>query len=109
MGGWKLETGRFALMVAFPVAAFWLFNQPSLFKVFVSKKCLLILQHHTQHHYISIKMKGYKVPDSREGDAAIARWKEQLLAQKRKEEYEHFLREQMAFEEARRLREQQVA
>lgn len=54
-------------------------------------------------------MKGYKVPDSREGDAAIARWKEQLLAQKRKEEYEHFLREQMAFEEARRLREQQVA
>ncbi|KAK6034639.1 hypothetical protein COOONC_27861 [Cooperia oncophora] len=65
MGGWKLETGRFALMVTFPVAAFWFFNQPSLFKVF---------------------MKGYKVPDSREGDAAIAQFKEQLLAQKRKDE-----------------------
>ncbi|ETN78543.1 hypothetical protein RB195_018237 [Necator americanus] len=88
MGGWKLETGRFALMVGFPVVAFWLFNQPSLFKTF---------------------MKGYKVPDSREGDDAIAQWKKQLLAQKRKEEYENFLREQMAFEEARRLREQQTA
>ncbi|KAK6020727.1 hypothetical protein OSTOST_13612 [Ostertagia ostertagi] len=84
MGGWKLETGRFALMVTFPVAAFWFFNQPSLFKVF---------------------MKGYKVPDSREGDAAMAQFKEQLLAQKRKEEYESFLRQQMAFEEARRQRE----
>ncbi|CAJ0606373.1 unnamed protein product [Cylicocyclus nassatus] len=87
MGGWKLETGRFALMVAFPVVAFWIFNQPSIFKVF---------------------MKGYKVPDSSEGDAAVAKWKEQLLAQKRKEEYEHFLREQMAFEEARRRRDQQA-
>lgn len=52
-------------------------------------------------------MKGYKVPDSREGDAAMAQFKEQLLAQKRKEEYESFLRQQMAFEEARRQRESQ--
>uniref|UniRef100_A0A0K0CW83 Protein PET100 homolog, mitochondrial n=1 Tax=Angiostrongylus cantonensis TaxID=6313 RepID=A0A0K0CW83_ANGCA len=84
MGGWKLETFRFGLMVVFPVAAFWFFNQPSLFKFF---------------------MKGYKFPDTREGDAAIAQFKEQLLAEKRKKEYEAFLREQMAFEEARRQRE----
>ncbi|VDO98578.1 unnamed protein product [Heligmosomoides polygyrus] len=88
MGGWKLETGRFAMAVAFPVVAFWLFNQPALFKVF---------------------MRGYRVPDSREGDEEIARFKEQLLAQKRKDEYESFLRQQMAFEEARRQREQQKA
>ncbi|PIO64191.1 hypothetical protein TELCIR_14189 [Teladorsagia circumcincta] len=53
----------------------------------------------------SKNMKGYKVPDSREGDAAMAQFKEQLLAQKRKEEYESFLRQQMDFEEARRQRE----
>ncbi|KAK5977723.1 hypothetical protein GCK32_004023 [Trichostrongylus colubriformis] len=88
MGGWKLETGRFALMVTFPVAAFWFFNQPSLFKVF---------------------MKGYKVPDSKENDAAMAQFKEQLLAQKRKEEYESFLRQQMAFEEARRQQEKPLS
>ncbi|VDO62829.1 unnamed protein product [Heligmosomoides polygyrus] len=67
--------GGFAMAVAFPVDAFWLLNQPALFKVF---------------------MRGYRVPDSREADEEIARFKEQLL-----DEYESFLRQQMAFEEAR--------
>ncbi|CAD6198269.1 unnamed protein product [Caenorhabditis auriculariae] len=85
MGGWKLESARFLIMVGFPVGAFWLFNQPKIFKEF---------------------MKGYKVPDSSSGDKAIADFKEQLLAQKRKDEYESFLREQMAFEEAKKIRAQ---
>lgn len=84
MGDWKLEIFRFALMVTFPVTAFWFFNQPSLFKFF---------------------MKGYELPDNREGNAAIAQFKEQILSEKRKKEYEAFLREQMAFEETRRQRE----
>lgn len=36
MGGWKLETGRFLMLITFPVGAFWLFNQPTIFKEFVS-------------------------------------------------------------------------
>ena len=37
-------------------------------------------------------MRNYKVPDSSAGDAAMAKFKEELLVQKRKEEYENFLR-----------------
>ncbi|UMM19599.1 hypothetical protein L5515_015123 [Caenorhabditis briggsae] len=83
MGGWKLETGRFLMLITFPVGAFWLFNQPTIFKEL---------------------MRGYRIPDSSQGDKAMAEFKEQLLANKRKEEYEAFLREQMAFEEAKKLR-----
>ncbi|CAJ0963222.1 unnamed protein product, partial [Mesorhabditis belari] len=83
MGGWKLETGRFLLCVTFPVAAFWLFNQPSIFQKF---------------------MRNYKVADTTENDEAFAKWKEQMQVQRRKEEYEKFLREQMAFEAAQKQR-----
>ncbi|KJH45846.1 IBR domain protein [Dictyocaulus viviparus] len=82
MGGWKLEAMRFALLVTFPVASFWFFNQPSLFKVF---------------------MKNFMVPDNREGDAALLQFKEELRARRRKREYETLLREELAYEEARRL------
>jgi len=83
MGGWKLEASRFALVIIFPVGAFWLFNQPDIFKRF---------------------MKGYKLPETK-GNADMAAFMKQLNEQKKKEEYEKFLREQMAFEEARRQRE----
>uniref|UniRef100_A0A1I7YA14 DUF1707 domain-containing protein n=1 Tax=Steinernema glaseri TaxID=37863 RepID=A0A1I7YA14_9BILA len=83
MGGWKLESGRFLILAAFPVAAFWYFNRPGIFKEF---------------------MKGYKVPESASGDAAMAAFKEQISEPKSKEE-EKFLREQASIEEARRIRE----
>uniref|UniRef100_A0A0N5BRT1 DUF2852 domain-containing protein n=1 Tax=Strongyloides papillosus TaxID=174720 RepID=A0A0N5BRT1_STREA len=84
MGGWKLESGRYLILVAFPVLSFWAFNQPSFYKFF---------------------MKGYKIQESTTGDQAITNFTEALAEKKRKEEYEKFLREQMAFEEARRIRE----
>uniref|UniRef100_A0A7E4W1Y7 Protein PET100 homolog, mitochondrial n=1 Tax=Panagrellus redivivus TaxID=6233 RepID=A0A7E4W1Y7_PANRE len=80
-----METGRFFILVAFPVGAFWFFNQPAFFKYF---------------------MKGYKLPDTAEGDAQMGAWKEELNEKRRKVEYEKFLREQMAFEEAKRIREE---
>lgn len=43
MGGWKLESIKMAIYVAFPVGAFWLFNQPFFFEdVIKSKKEILI-------------------------------------------------------------------
>lgn len=42
MGGWKLEAGRFTILVGLPVAAFWAFNQPNVFSYFVSAPHLCI-------------------------------------------------------------------
>ncbi|GMR35614.1 hypothetical protein PMAYCL1PPCAC_05809, partial [Pristionchus mayeri] len=84
MGGWKLESFRFFIAVTFPVGAFWFFNQPELFKYF---------------------MKGYRIPDTSAGDAAMAELKESIMVKQRKEEYERFLKEQMAFEQAKIARE----
>uniref|UniRef100_A0AC35TU06 Uncharacterized protein n=1 Tax=Rhabditophanes sp. KR3021 TaxID=114890 RepID=A0AC35TU06_9BILA len=84
MGGWRMEGGRFAILIAFPVGAFWFFNQPVFYKYF---------------------MKNYEIPDTSKGDHAMHLFTQSLAEQRRKEEYEKFLREQMAFEEARRIRE----
>ncbi|RZC34018.1 DUF2346 domain containing protein [Asbolus verrucosus] len=37
MGGWRLEVGRMALYITFPVALFHYFNQPELFEEWVIK------------------------------------------------------------------------
>ncbi|KAJ8964139.1 hypothetical protein NQ314_005107 [Rhamnusium bicolor] len=37
MGGWKLEVGKMALYVMFPVALFHYFNQPEYFEEWVVK------------------------------------------------------------------------
>ena len=53
-------------------------------------------------------MKGYKLPVIDEAEKArVAEWKEDLAEDRRKREYEAFLREQMAFEEAKRVRQRQ--
>lgn len=51
-------------------------------------------------------MQRFKLPDSSENNEAVRIWKEGLMEERRKKDYEKFLLEQMAFEEARRLREQ---
>lgn len=38
MGGWKLEVGKMALYMTFPVALFHYFNQPQYFEEWVTKK-----------------------------------------------------------------------
>ncbi|KAH1028969.1 hypothetical protein HUJ05_002280 [Dendroctonus ponderosae] len=37
MGGWKLEVGKMAMYVTFPVIMFYYFNQPALFEEWVVK------------------------------------------------------------------------
>jgi hypothetical protein len=51
-------------------------------------------------------MRGFKLPDSSENNEQVRQWTEQLKDEKRRKDYESFLRQQMEFEEARRLREQ---
>lgn len=36
MGNWKLEVGRMAMYTAFPVALFFVFNQPKYFEEWVT-------------------------------------------------------------------------
>lgn len=38
MGGWVLEIGKMALYLAFPVAAFHVFNSPQYFEKYVIEK-----------------------------------------------------------------------
>lgn len=38
MAGWKLEVGKMALYMAFPVVLFHIFNQPEYFEEWVTKK-----------------------------------------------------------------------
>lgn len=37
MGSWRLEVGRMAVYLAFPVALFYYFNQPTYFEEWVTK------------------------------------------------------------------------
>lgn len=37
MGGWKLEIGKMALYMTFPVALFHYFNQPAYFEEWVTR------------------------------------------------------------------------
>ena len=37
MGGWKLEVGKMALYLTFPVAVFYFFNQPKYFEDWIVK------------------------------------------------------------------------
>ncbi|CAD5210948.1 unnamed protein product [Bursaphelenchus okinawaensis] len=85
MGGWKLEAGRFMILVGFPVGAFWAFNQSNVFTYF---------------------MDSYKLPYKPEKELKLKEWKEEMAEQRRRDQYEKLLREQMAFEESRKLREQ---
>ncbi|KAH7716772.1 Protein Y53F4B.14 a [Aphelenchoides avenae] len=84
MAGWKLESTRFLILVTFPVASFWMFNQAGVFNYF---------------------LKGYKLPDTSEGDAKMKAFKDEIMERRRREQEERLLREQMDFEEARRTRE----
>ena len=38
MGGWKLEIGKMAMYMAFPVVLFHIFNQPGYFEEWVTSK-----------------------------------------------------------------------
>ncbi|RXG59688.1 hypothetical protein Avbf_08465 [Armadillidium vulgare] len=38
MGGWKLESGKMALYISFPVILFYVFNQPKYFEDWVTQK-----------------------------------------------------------------------
>lgn len=37
MGGWKLEIGKMAMYMSFPVAVFYFFNQPQYFEDWIVK------------------------------------------------------------------------
>lgn len=37
MGGWKLEVGKMAMYMAFPVTIFYFFNQPEYFETWVKR------------------------------------------------------------------------
>lgn len=37
MGGWKLEVGKMALYMSFPVGLFYIFNQPKYFEAWTVK------------------------------------------------------------------------
>lgn len=51
MGGWKLEVGKMAMYMAFPVALFHWFNQPEYFERWVtSKKREMYPPAHLDHH-----------------------------------------------------------
>lgn len=50
-------------------------------------------------------MRNYKIPEVKESSEQMKAWKAELAEQRRKADYEKFLREQMAFEESRQLRE----
>lgn len=48
MGGWALEIGKMALYLAFPVAAFHIFNTPEYFEKYVIEKKREMYPHEDQ-------------------------------------------------------------
>lgn len=51
MGGWKLEVGKMAMYMMFPVALFHWFNQPEYFEKWVTeKKREIYPPSHLDHH-----------------------------------------------------------
>ncbi|KAI1726680.1 hypothetical protein Ddc_03938 [Ditylenchus destructor] len=86
MGGWKLEGAKFACYVIMPVGSFWLFNQPWFFQ-YVAKK-LPEDEYKNDPHSVQMMLHLKSV-----------------IAQKERMNEEKLLRQQMAFEEARRRRQ----
>ena len=53
MGGWKLEVGRMAMYMFFPVGMFYCFNQPQYFEDWVVKmRRELYPPHKNMHHEV---------------------------------------------------------
>lgn len=91
MGGWKLEAGRFLLLIAFPVGSFWAFNQSGIFEYAVG-----YYEYSLFSFYVQIKQ--LDVPLHGENNEEMRKWKESLMEARRKKDYELFQQKQTEFE-----------
>lgn len=51
MGNWKLEIGKMALYMSFPVVLFYVFNQPKLFEEWTVQKRRELYPHADKMHH----------------------------------------------------------
>ncbi|KAF7630777.1 hypothetical protein Mgra_00008935 [Meloidogyne graminicola] len=84
----RMEAFKIALYVSFPVAAVWIFNSP-----FFEEKT----RKWREENY------GLNSEENRRTHEKFKNFYDEMKENKRREDHEKFLKEQMAFEEAKRI------